>query len=194
MGTGKRRHKDKDPKPCRRNTACAAQQSSRGPVGGRGPGMLPRTGGSGADIATLRSQWKGKAPTRPDTEVLWEGELPVSMLASHLTAHKPLWRTDFPQSGQQRVRHKTLRGVLLAGTQQGVRTWGHSAQRPPRTWPRQREDPRGGTAQSYQPEVSPQRGDPGSPRESQGSEERLVGSSPAVLPDPLLNPDSTSSL
>lgn len=41
MGTGKRRHKDKDPKPCRRNTACAAQQSSRGPAGGRVPGMLP---------------------------------------------------------------------------------------------------------------------------------------------------------
>lgn len=33
-GGGGRRHKDKDPKPCRQHTACAAQQS-------RGPGGKP---------------------------------------------------------------------------------------------------------------------------------------------------------
>lgn len=98
--------------------------------------MLPPTGGSGADIATLRSQWKGKAPTRPDIEGLWEGELPVGVLASHLTTHKPLWRTDFPPEwAAERVQHKTLRGVPPAGTQQGVRTWGRSTQRPPRHGP-----------------------------------------------------------
>lgn len=72
-----KRHKDKDPKPCRQNTACAAQQSRgrphqagdatpppRGPAGGAV--SLPRTQGpSGRHSAPPRGQQQVQSPPHP---------------------------------------------------------------------------------------------------------------------------------